>query len=134
MTNIKITDSYTEGMGERIRWVRVTNKLSQADLGDMLGVSRQSISGYETERLSPSRTVVHRMCKIYNTVPAWVFYGISEGMSGLLPHPNKTDLTPAQDALIALIMDDPEFARNLQRKLWGEAVALKSAEIPSDSA
>ncbi len=133
MIDNKITDSYTEGMGERIRWIRVTNRLSQAGLGDKLGVSRQSISGYETERLSPSRTVVHRMCKIYNTDPAWVFYGVSEGLTGLTQHPNKDQLTPAQDALIALIMEDSKFARNLQRKLWGEAVALKSVELTSES-
>lgn len=127
----KVTDSYTEGMGERIRWIRVMNKLSQAGLGDKLGVSRQSISGYETERLSPSRTVVHKLCNIFNTDPAWVFYGIKDGNPGVLKHPNNDDLTPAQDDLISLIRADAEFARNLQRKLWGEAVALKSGPITS---
>ncbi len=133
MTRGSATDEYTAGMGERIRWVRAQNNLSQAGLGAALDVSRQSISGYETERLYPSRVVIHKMCTIYDVDPAWIYYGSGESMTRLKEFPEQGSLTPTQNTLIALIEEDAEFARNLQRKMWTAGLKRGTAKVSSGS-
>ncbi len=133
MTAGSTADEYTEGMGERIRWIRIQNNLGQEGLGAKLGVSRQSISGYETERLAPSRSVMHKMCRIYGADPAWVYYGTGERPTGFKEYPKQGALTPAQDSLITLIKEDAEFAINFQKKMWDQGFARIAAEISSES-
>lgn len=128
------TDKYTEGIGTRIRWVRRHNKLNQDELGNKLNITRVTVSGNETQRLLPSRTIVHKLCDLYGVDPAWIYYGVGERMPGYVEYPKEGALTPAQESLIELIKQDAEFASGLQRKLWSEAVARKSGEIEVEDA
>lgn len=52
-------------LGERIYELRTLKKLSQADLAEMLDVSRQSISKWETDSSVPELDKLIKMCDIF---------------------------------------------------------------------
>ena len=121
---VKPTSKYTEGFGERMRYLRRKDKLKQNELAEKLNVTRQSISGYETERLFPSLKVVEKMCGLYNVNPWWLLYGIGDTSSeskGIFP---QEGLTPTQMALIEFIKEDKDAAQQLAKQLWEKALKI----------
>ena len=57
-----------------LRDLRGTANLSQADLADKLGVSRQTINAIETERYSPSLELAIHIARFFNTTVEEVFH------------------------------------------------------------
>ncbi len=115
-----------------MRHVRRSAKLNQEELGEKLGVTRQSISGYETERLVPSTRVIESMCDLYGINPWWLHYGVgrpassSEGTvtRGSVSHlaAGGGELTHAQRTLIDYIKSNKDAAENLAEKLWNKVL------------
>lgn len=52
-------------MKNRIRELRVERKLTQEDLAEILGVSRQSINAIEKEKFDPSLTTAFKMAQLF---------------------------------------------------------------------
>jgi len=52
-------------LGYRLRELRKENKMSQEDLGKLLGVTKVSISGYETGTRVPSLDVLQGMLDVF---------------------------------------------------------------------
>ena len=57
-----------------LRDLRGKENLSQADLADKLGVSRQTINAIETERYSPSLELAINIARFFNTTVEEVFH------------------------------------------------------------
>lgn len=53
-------------MNNNIRALRETQNLTQQDLADQLGVSRQTIISLENGRYNPSIMLAYRISKIFN--------------------------------------------------------------------
>jgi putative transcriptional regulator len=53
-------------MDNRIRELRAIKRLSQADLADALGVSRQTINALETGKYDPSLPLAFKLAKLFN--------------------------------------------------------------------
>lgn len=53
-------------MNNNIRTLRETQNLTQQDLADQLGVSRQTIISLENGRYNPSIMLAYRISKIFN--------------------------------------------------------------------
>ena len=53
-------------MNNRIRELRAIKRLSQADLADELGVSRQTINALETGKYDPSLPLAFKLAKLFN--------------------------------------------------------------------
>jgi len=53
-------------MKNRIKIARAENDLSQADLADRIGVSRQTINSIETGRYVPSTVLALKMARTFN--------------------------------------------------------------------
>ena len=53
-------------MNNNIRSLRETQNLTQQDLADQLGVSRQTIISLENGRYNPSIMLAYRISKIFN--------------------------------------------------------------------
>ncbi len=131
---MKVTSKYTEGFGERMRDLRRKDKLKQDELAKKLNVTRQSISGYETERIFPSIKVVEKMCGLYNVSPWWLLYGIGYPITenrdiapkgGIEYQPEgEQGLTPTQMALIEFIKEDKDAAQQLAKQLWEKALKI----------
>lgn len=58
---------YDGRLGQDIKIARVRLNLSQARLGKEIGMSRDSIYRIETNRLSPSITMLRRLAKALST-------------------------------------------------------------------
>ena len=52
-------------LGYRLRELRKENKMSQSDLGKLLGVSKVSVSGYESGSRIPSLEILHKILDIF---------------------------------------------------------------------
>ena len=51
------------GLGTRIASMRGYRRMSQEQLGSCVGVTKQTISGWEHERRTPSADDIVRLCK-----------------------------------------------------------------------
>jgi len=131
---VRATSKFTEGLGERIRYIRKQSGQSQVGLGEKLNVTRQSISGYETERLVPSNRVIENFCDQYGVNPWWLLYGVgtpsseSGDVSSLesLAHLSGggEQLSNVQLTLIEYIKSDKDTAQQLAKQLWDKALKL----------
>ena len=125
------TGKYTAGFGERLKQLRHSANWKQEELAARLQVTRQSISGYENDRLFPSRTVIENICDLFHITPWWLLFGVgspsSESItlsetSEELSSPMYENLTDAQQALIKYIRSDPKVAANIVKLLWDKAL------------
>jgi len=60
-------------IGDRIKRVRGT--LSRKAFGDMLNVSLNTITRYETGERSPDSDFIELLCKSFNISPSWLIFG-----------------------------------------------------------
>ncbi|MFC1483638.1 helix-turn-helix domain-containing protein [Candidatus Neomarinimicrobiota bacterium] len=127
-----MTSKYSEGFGERFRFIRRRADLSQEEIGEKLDVTRQTISGYETSRLSPSSKSIERMCDLYGLNPWWLLFGVGGPSSdpqdvslqkeaAHVSHVGE-ELTNEQRSLIEYIKEDKDVAIQLARMLWDKAL------------
>ena len=54
-------------IGERIMELRKNQNISQADLADTMGVSRQAVSKWESDRSSPDTVKLIQLAEVLNT-------------------------------------------------------------------
>lgn len=53
-------------MRNRLRELRAVQRWSQADLADLLGVSRQTVNAIETERFDPSLPLAFKIARVFD--------------------------------------------------------------------
>ena len=127
-----MTSKYTEGFGDRFRFLRRRANLSQEEIGEKLNVTRQTISGYETGRLSPSTKSIETMCDLYGINPWWLLYGVggpsSDPQDVSLQKETSSqsflgeELSNEQRSLIEYVKKNPRAATQLARMLWDKAL------------
>jgi putative transcriptional regulator len=61
-------------MNNDVRHLRTQQGLSQADLGKVLGVSRQTINAIETERYTPSLPLAIALARYFDQTVEEVFH------------------------------------------------------------
>ena len=66
-------DAVDVHVGSRVKSLRIQMKMSQSDLGDILGITFQQIQKYEkgTNRISSSR--LHQIAEIFGVSPSYFF-------------------------------------------------------------
>ena len=62
-------------MGERIKELRKSLKMTQQEFADRLNIQRGSIASYETGRISPSNATISLICKELNVFEDWLRNG-----------------------------------------------------------
>jgi len=60
-------------MRNRLRELRAVRRWSQADLADVLGVSRQTVNAIETERFDPSLPLAFKIAKVFDQTIEAIF-------------------------------------------------------------
>lgn len=71
-------------LGERIALARKQAGLSQEQLGDRLGVSRQAVSKWESDQTNPDVAYVAQMCRLLGVSSDWLLLG-EESAQGSAP-------------------------------------------------
>lgn len=62
-------------MNERIKKLRKILDLTQQEFADKIGMKRNTIANYETDRNEPSNSVISLMCKTFNVSEEWLRTG-----------------------------------------------------------
>ncbi len=121
----------TQGIGSRIRSIRMETRLDQEKFGETIGVGRQSISSYETGRLMPARSVIDRISEVYGVVPWWLVFGIKGEKDNeympMISMPGDHDcqkLSPAQRLLVEFILDKKTDAKEFAQRLFNKGLNL----------
>ena len=76
-------------LGERIALARKQAGLSQEQLGEKLGVSRQAVSKWEGDQTNPDVAYVAQMCRTLGVSSDWLLLGEereADGLPRLCPH------------------------------------------------
>ena len=66
MQNNCIEERKDKMLNERIRELRVASGLSQVELADKLGVSKQSVSNWENDNIQPSIEMLVKIARTFN--------------------------------------------------------------------
>ena len=61
-------------MRNRLRELRAAQRWSQADLADLLGVSRQTVNAIETERFDPSLPLAFKLAQVFDQSIETIFF------------------------------------------------------------
>ena len=62
-------------MNDRIKKLRLTLNMTQAEFASHIGVKRNTVSAYESGRNSPITSVVNLICSEFNVSKSWLLYG-----------------------------------------------------------
>lgn len=87
-------------LNERIRLLRMEKGISQIQLADALGVTKQSISNWENDNIQPSIEMLVKLSKFFDVSTDYLL-GLDEKRSL-----NIENLTDKQISHIQFIIDD----------------------------
>ena len=65
-------------LSQRIRMLRLSQKMSQVELAHLLGVTKQSVSNWENDNIQPSVDMVIKIAKVF-TVSTDYLLGLNRG-------------------------------------------------------
>ena len=97
-------------LGERIALARKQAGLSQEQLGDKLGVSRQAVSKWESEQTNPDVAYVAQMCRLLGVSSDWLLLGEESAQSA------APERCPGCQAIVSGL---DQFCPNCGRSLRG---------------
>lgn len=67
--------------GERLKRLRQLKNLSQEELGKRLGVSKQTVSNWEIENVTPSLDMFENVARFFDTTPNYLLgYEVYAGL------------------------------------------------------
>jgi len=65
-------------LNKRLRLLRKTLDLTQQEFADKIGMKRNTIANYETNRNEPSNSVISLICREFNVSETWLRTGEGE--------------------------------------------------------
>lgn len=104
-------------LGKRIRMARQRRRLSQPKLAEILRVSPQAVSQWETGKTGPERNMIPKIAHALKVTEDWLFHG------GLLPPLGPDDLDIFLEQLLEVGKAIPEGQR-------GPAVQVLRGLVP----
>jgi transcriptional regulator with XRE-family HTH domain len=78
VTDVKLIWTQDKKIGDRIRELRKTERLSQQEFAFLLGVKRGYISTLETYRNEPSEQLILNICRTFGVLYDWLKNGIGK--------------------------------------------------------
>ena len=73
-------------MKNHLRVARAEHRLSQADLAERLGVSRQTVNAIETEKYDPSLPLAFKIAEVFGKPIEQLFFPNGNGPNGNGPN------------------------------------------------
>ena len=98
-------------LGEQIKELRLSHNLSQVELAERLGVSKQSVSNWENENIMPSIDMLKKICRFFSCSADYL---LELAIDDKAIYIETTDLTLRQIAHIQAVVHD---FQNLNRRL-----------------
>lgn len=105
-------------IGERIKQLRTSKKLSQQDLANLVGKSKGNISGYENDKFEPSAQTIISISKYFNVSTDWILTGVEfQNQEVPSPTPQPLEVSISEPELNML-----EMFRVLDKKTQEETI------------
>lgn len=95
-------------VGERISALRKERKLSQGQLAELLGVSRQAVSKWENDQASPDTLNLIRLSEVLDTEVEYLATGRKPVY---LPAPVVVNLVEKTDKIVEKVVEKPVIKR-----------------------
>lgn len=108
-------------IGERIAQLRKKKSLSQGQLADMLGVSRQAVSKWENDQTSPDTMNLIRMADALDTEIEYLATG---KQPVYLPAPVVVNVAEKVDKIVERVVEKPVIKRVIRIKYRNDPVVL----------
>ena len=90
---------------QRIKYLRQSKGLNQVQLGENLGVKKQTISNWENDNIMPSVEMLEKIATFFQVSTDYLLGRENVSMDGVLTM-DITGLTPQQTEHIRAIVDD----------------------------
>ena len=74
-------------MNQRIKKLRRALDLTQQEFADKIGMKRNTVANYETDRNEPSNSVISLICREFNVSETWLRTGEGEMFIQKKPQP-----------------------------------------------
>ncbi len=98
LDNSNETITVIKGMGDRLGKLRADMRLSQKEVGELVGVSPSSIGGYESGDRVPSLDVLISLSRVFHTTTDFILLGIKRDTDKIV-----IDTTRLEDDQVRLI-------------------------------
>jgi transcriptional regulator with XRE-family HTH domain len=105
--------------GEQIKIYRKINNLSQQDIADLLGVTKQTISGWEKGKFSPPLSFVYEIAEKLNVSVNWL---LGAEQKGTIESPKDPNLAIVYDAWDSMTDADKQFIASIAKRIKQEEV------------
>ncbi len=69
-------------ISQKIKFIRVAEKIKQQDLSDLLSVPKQTIANYETNIRKPSGEFILKLCNAFPEYAYWLVTGQTQVEAG----------------------------------------------------
>lgn len=79
-------------LGERIKFIRIQEKLTQDELSVKTGISRSNVSRIEKDEINPSAAAIAQICNVLSISAEWLLTGTGEIYRGTPPVTEETEL------------------------------------------
>lgn len=125
-------------MNERIKKLRKVLDLTQQEFADKIGMKRNTIANYETNRNEPSNSVVSLICKTFNVSEEWLREGTGEmfnpvASAALEALARERSLTYSDYTIIEKFLNlKPQIRQIIAEFMIEIAAALNNSEVPFD--
>ena len=81
---------------DKLKLIRKTNNMTQAEFANILGISRGNLSGLETGKVTPTPLLINCLSLIYNVDKVWLTDDANEDLSALNSVKNMASLIAEQ--------------------------------------
>lgn len=125
-------------IGERIIEIRKLKKISQEELASRIGITKSTVSGYETGRRNVPDRVITDICREYNVSEKWLVKGLGEifietpdkAIEQLKIEYDLSDLeTILLDEYLKLSKEQRDSAMSYFTKVFGKLTKEKPAPV-----
>ncbi len=96
---LRVMDNQQNAFGDWLTRQMEFRNLTNARLAHKVGVTRSAISNYTSGGRIPNQEVMLALAEVLDQSPETLYR-----IAGILPEPNESDMTPAQDLLLQLSM------------------------------
>ncbi|MCH5163696.1 MAG: InlB B-repeat-containing protein [Clostridiales bacterium] len=115
-----------ETLGEKIRNLREAANLSQEELGYRLGVTRQAVSLWETDSLTPKLSNIIALCEIFNVSADYLLLGGSLPAPVATPKPTQERVTQTTVECEPIVLPKTKKTPNefLKAMIWVTSIFI----------
>lgn len=114
-------------VGGRIKHLRTSNKMTQKDLAEKIGIARSTLAGYETDTIEPSLNVIFKISSEFGVRPSYFLRTMCVEYP-TVDH-DKVDILSKLDDLLEIVSSQDVYVDNKRIKLESDCSRLVYSQL-----